>query len=263
MKRRDFLKQSLHMGVGAYALSQGLSEATASEQDLTINYYNQWEPISFALGSEQAQGILINVLNAVLNDRMGLTINHQGLPWKRAQKGVRRGSADALCVVPSEARKEYLLFGKTPVLEIENVIFYNKQKLQADEFNDIISFEDLHRFHVGEIVANDWAKEKLKNHPRVTLVPKLDGLMKILARGRVDIVMAPDLIGGFLAKKTDKHTNIGYVRKAFLGKKMKMFLGIRKTHHMAEEILEGFDREMKDFRETSEYKRLISLNFAD
>ncbi len=54
-----------------------------------------------------AKGILVDIVNQVLNKRMGIKVNHIMYPWFRAQKMVNDGEADAFLTFPAPHRMNY------------------------------------------------------------------------------------------------------------------------------------------------------------
>jgi len=264
MHRRAFLSGVIGAGLLplADALAAGESKGYAPTQGtLRINYYHQWQPISYSDEGKAAQGMLISVLDAVLDDRMGVDVIHTGLPWKRAQYDVKMGQADALCAFPSPARKDYLLFTNESSFELEVVFFCRKDSLASEVLRASSSFEDLYPLKFGDLLANDWAKQKLKDHSNVTFAPNLLELLKSLIHNRIEVVMAPDHIGRFLLSQLEGADDIIYQRKGYIGRRTPMHLGVRKDYPGVIRFIERFDRVMADFKKSGGRDEVINKFF--
>jgi polar amino acid transport system substrate-binding protein len=72
---------------------------------MKLNYF-RYPPLSWEVNGK-VRGILVDVLNEALQNRMGIKVTHHEFPWKRAQLMVRYGNADRFTTAPTPERREY------------------------------------------------------------------------------------------------------------------------------------------------------------
>ena len=96
-----------HIIYAVFLVSTLLSLSLNSKAEtITIAYNDAWPP--YSSGSlDQAQGILIDLMDYLLADEPGLEIQHIGLPWNRVQTSIRSGRSDLFISVPTQQRLEY------------------------------------------------------------------------------------------------------------------------------------------------------------
>ncbi|WP_420548792.1 substrate-binding periplasmic protein [Curvivirga sp.] len=262
MQRRRFIQGVAASSiVGSVVGMPVLANAESKSDTLIINYYNNWQPISYASESSVASGMLIDILDAVLKDRMGLKIRHRGLPWERAQREVQQGKADALCVVRNEARDAYLKFASIPSFELKVVFFFN-ERVDKATLQAATSMHDLHAFSFGELVGNRWGQDKLKDHPKVAWVADQQSLFEMLSRGRIDIAMVPNVIGRYYQSRLSIKDSIDYCSVPFVQRETRMQLGINRNFPYVDEILKEFDEEMAKLIASGEYDKIVQRYYT-
>lgn len=85
----------------------GSSVLAQNNQVLRLVYAEDWAPYSFRNQDGKADGILVALLEDLLVRQMGLVVEHNVLPWKRAQAMVESGRMDAMLAVPTKSRLGY------------------------------------------------------------------------------------------------------------------------------------------------------------
>ena len=105
-------------------------------------------------------------------------------PWKRSALVVSQGQADAELARIKSFGKLYpnLVMVPFPVAQIEVVV------ITASDIN-IRHWDELKAYRVGHVGGLLLAKERLKGHPNVSVVPGHEHLLKMLERGRIDVAV--------------------------------------------------------------------------
>lgn len=229
--------------------------ACAAPGGLRINVFDQFAPISFVEGGT-VTGILPDLLAEILGQRLGLHPSFQGLPWVRAQDGVKSGDGDAFCTNPTDKRREYAAFGQEAVLTTKNAVFYAKNNPRADEIRKIAKLEDLTAFSQGDYSGNGFAETTFKGM-KIDWVNSLELVMKKIAMGRNDIFVGTDLVGAWTvrqAKLGDEIANFG----VDIAKPSQFHLGIRKEFAGHEGVLARYDAAVRDARADGTLSRIIA-----
>ena len=138
-------------------------------------------------GEEVAQGVYPALLKALF-DRLGIPVNIQAVPWKRALLDIDRGVAGVGGIYKNEVR--LLKYDYSEPLFVERIaVYYNKNN--PIKYNSI---EDLYGKRVGVILGWSYGDdfdlartyEQILVEPTNTDEQNLDKL----ARGRIDAVLA-------------------------------------------------------------------------
>ena len=104
------------------ATAWGLPCAALASEPFRLAYFETYSPLSFTEAGG-IKGILVDVLDEVIGNRMGLLRTHEGFPWPRAQSLVQRGERDAICTIATPQRLEYALAAHEPVVSAPTCIF--------------------------------------------------------------------------------------------------------------------------------------------
>ncbi len=132
--------------------------SVAHGQPLTVVYANAWKPISVGTG-EKVEGILPSLVESILHDEMGLQVRHVGVPWKRAQRMIESGTADAFVTAPTAARLQFTESTQQTFYSLEFRAFAKKGSaafLDLRQDPNISSYRDSLRF--CDVLGNGWAK---------------------------------------------------------------------------------------------------------
>jgi len=154
---------------------------------MQLAFSDTYAPLSWSVEGEM-KGIIVDVLNEALVQRMGIQASFQGFPWSRAQKLVENRFADAFVTVPTNARRKYTQCSKNPVLTVEVRLYTYVNHPQIEALSNATTYDDLSQFTIIEYLGNGWAKEKFKNL-KVLWVPNLEQTYKMLAIKRGDVLV--------------------------------------------------------------------------
>ncbi len=226
----------------ALPLISPLGRAKAADAALRINVFDQFAPLSFKEGGA-ITGILPDLLNEVLQKRMGHPISFQGMPWLRAQEGVKDGDADAFCTTPTDKRREYAVFGQEPILTSGTAVFFAKSNPRAEEIRNISTIDDLPKFSQGDYSGNGFAETTFKGL-KIEWANSLDQVMKKIALGRNDIFVGTDVVGRWTVKQSGLSDQIVNFNVDF-APPSNFNLGIRKSLSGHEQVIQRYDEIVK------------------
>jgi polar amino acid transport system substrate-binding protein len=184
-----------------------------AEDTMDFNFFSDSEPY-FWIKDEQPQGILVDIINEAVQERMGIPAKCSGYPWKRAQNYVRNGKADALITV-CEYRKDWTVSGEETVFLLEMKIFVKNGGSKFSQLKKVRTLEELKPFNLISYIGDGWAKKNLiEKNFNVHLVAKQEIIYRMLDAGRGDANANGVHIGRYMIKKLglkDKITELPVV----------------------------------------------------
>ena len=72
--------------------------------------YSEWAPVFFLDNNQNSKGLFAEIVQEMFEKRLGFIVKYQALLWKRAQNGLRIGSADFTIMLPTEEQKDSGLY---------------------------------------------------------------------------------------------------------------------------------------------------------
>jgi len=108
------------------ALSLVVSNAAWAEQQQPLKIITEtWAPFSYQEGDE-VKGVITDVVRKVFHD-IGVPVEFQVFPWKRAVNMLKKGQGDALYSASYKAqRATFLIYPKQPIYKVK-YLFYAKK----------------------------------------------------------------------------------------------------------------------------------------
>ena len=170
--------------------------AMAAEPALRLTTHDLPPYGSYAGPDNRFDGIAVRVVDCALR-RVGRSYELEVLPWARAQKTVQAGGADGFFAASQNAERDSYAEMSAIIAEQEwrwYLLAENPMDPKAPEFRQ--------RATVGSFVGGnmlDWLK---RNGYRVEASPaNTDQLLSMLQNGRIDAVLANNLVMEELLKK--------------------------------------------------------------
>lgn len=164
-----------------------IASPVLAEDVIKFAYARDAKPFSWGEGGKM-QGILIDVVNETIQNRMGLTATHQGHPWKRSQHLVKSGKADAL-VTNGPMRNVWAKHSTEVVVTLKHVLFVKANGHKFDQLKKVRAIEDLKPFKLVDERGSAWAEKNLiERGVNVHWVADHDTMYRMVAKGRVDAV---------------------------------------------------------------------------
>ncbi len=169
-----------------------------AQEPLKLVYFNDFAPFSWQ-GSQQMQGIYVDILHEALAIRMKLNVTHQGFPWARAQALVKAHKADGFITVPTEQRSVYTSFSED-VLSLTTSIFVRKSHPEFSSMKKIQTIAELKGYVLVDYVGNGWASNALIDQ-NVHWLARFDQIFPYMVQGRGDAHVASRHMVNYNLKK--------------------------------------------------------------
>lgn len=150
------------------------------------------------------KGLYVELLDEIFTKQLGIEIEHQQLPWKRAQHNVELGKSDFLITVKSEKRLQYATASELPLLQLYLHVFTYRSHKKLAEIEKITSGEDIKALNLIPVtnIGNSWHKKNIDDFGVPThYVKDEDSAFKIVAGKRADITIEPIHAGSYLVRK--------------------------------------------------------------
>ena len=128
-----------------------------AQEVVKVSYNSAWAPFSSGTG-EAVDGILPDLMQTILGEKMGLTVSHRGYPWKRAQKLVKHGDLDVLITVPTESRLQYTRSSNYVVYQFEMRVIVRKGSQAEQLLTNQPDVETLRGLKACDMSGNGWGK---------------------------------------------------------------------------------------------------------
>jgi polar amino acid transport system substrate-binding protein len=134
------------------------------------------------------QGILIDIAEETIQNRLGIAISHQGHPWKRSQHLVQIGKADAL-ITNGPMRKARAEHSSEVVITLQHMLYVKTGGPKYNQLKNVSKIDDLKPFTLVDHRGSAWAEKNLAGRGiDVHWVADHDTMYRLVAKGRVDAV---------------------------------------------------------------------------
>ena len=236
------------VGGSGSPLASATVAAGATRQRLLLSFNDDYAPYSFVdplQRSQTVQGILPDLLHALLKDLANVQLEALGLPWRRAQAVVKTGQADGLCTFASDERKLYAHFNEVPLVELRPHLFFSALHPQRAQLEKLRSREELQAFHLVDQKGNQWAEQTLADFPHVEWTGGHDAIFRMVmaARGDVHVSLSP-LVTQWRLKKLAIHGQVMSIPAPYMAASVPFHLGLRQDFPGARQILAHLDRKL-------------------
>ena len=233
-----------------------------NSQIIRVVYHPDIAPYSFQYTDQHSpQGILVDLINA-LSPALNLTTDHTSYPWKRAQLMVASGKLDAFCCPMNATRERYAVFAPTPIIRLQKqVVFFNPNGPNANAIKNAQRIEDFHSFKTATFFGNTSHELIWKAHPGVIKVARIEQILMLLARGRIDFYFADPLVTNYKIKKLKLENKLA---SAALGNIIhqdnvtEMCFGLRRSYPNADQLIKKIDASIQQVITPSLRQEVIS-----
>ncbi|MEH6632909.1 MAG: transporter substrate-binding domain-containing protein [Halopseudomonas aestusnigri] len=234
-----------------------LSADEKKDNVFKIAYAQSWAPISSG-SIDSVVGILPSIMEEIIHNQMGIEIEHQGLPWARAQQAVKMGEVDAFITTPTEER---LIFSRSS----EDIVFplrfqpivrigSEEEKLLVSE-SDIL--EKLASRRYCDVLGNGWAKRfYAEKNISYQVVPTLDICIKHLVHGQTDIIIHAEPVSSSFIAKLDVYEKVR-VLPIVMASSPEFPLLVSKRSTFGQKFLEEFDEALSQIKEQGVWETLL------
>jgi polar amino acid transport system substrate-binding protein len=159
-------------------------------------------PYIFAKPGKEPDGIFYDISELAFK-RMGIPLQHEVFPWKRAQLIVETKRADALITIPTPSRLKYLVPSHEPVFIMKYKIFTQRDNPNIAKIKSIRSLSDLKGLKIIDYIGDGWAEKNLSQYG-VQWVLNLTTVCKMLALHRADVFLQDETMVSYTIKNIRK-----------------------------------------------------------
>ena len=151
--------------------------------------------------NKEMRGILIDIVNEAVRKRMGISVSHDGYPWKRAQYMVRKGEADAL-ITNGPLRKEWAEHGSETPFVYEQKLYAKSGNPRLNELKKVKTLEDLRPFALMVHRGSGWDRKNLiDNNFKVYEGDDQETRFRMLVRDRADATVIDIHVARYIIKR--------------------------------------------------------------
>lgn len=204
-------------------------------------------------------GIIYDLVTTIFSI-MEKELRYELFPWKRAQKTVAAGIADAMVTIPTEERLNFLLASE-PIVTIDFTVHYNNHNAKRDDILAVKTINELAPFQLIDYQGDGWAEENLKGN-KVIWAPSYTSAIGMLALNRGDIFL--DDILSIKAHVKKQIENEPWMKKKLSDIKhgyhvlytVPLCLLIRKDSQYIG-LIKAFNQTLQAIKISGEYQRII------
>lgn len=166
--------------------------ASAAEDKLGVTVGINHAPPYRVVTDDGVTGLYVDIFNEMA-DRMGWKVRYVEAPFRRVLRMMEEGEVDVMLGPLQTSEREAIMAFVAPVFPSERKLFF----YHRDE-NRITEYEDLYGMTIGVLAGGSYS-EPFDNDEALTKEPiaRYENLMRMLEMGRVDVVVAPELVGRY------------------------------------------------------------------
>lgn len=166
-----------------------------------------WAPF-YSLNTEGKEvGLVPDLLNLLIVQRLGMEFSINPFPWIRAQEMVKAGTMDFTISLPTPARLEYSVASDRPLYSIYFKVYVRKDHPRLGEINQVKTLDDIKSLGLTVVsnVGNNWIKTNVESRGIPTSYVRDDvTILRFLELGRADITIDSPL------SLTDRIRTLGF-----------------------------------------------------
>lgn len=184
----DRSRRRLSLSLLLAATCSGVSgRGIAAGRVYRIAYHEDFAPFSQRRDGRMT-GIFVSIMDELLVRRLGLTIEHEGFPWARAQQRVKEDLADAFVTVATDERRAFTVPTQEWITQGRLAMFVRADAPERARLAQIRNIAELRGFNIGTYLGNSWVKSKFADI-EVNYVVNRDSALKMLQAGRLQVVV--------------------------------------------------------------------------
>jgi hypothetical protein len=252
ISRREFLIGSAtSLGTAVFP-----SQPYASADNIRIVYSTSFVPLSYLDDNNQMVGFYVDLFDFILSEKMGFSVEHIGLPWKRAQRTVELDNAEALCSNATSKRREYINFCEEPIIENRKVAIFKRGGILDNKKNLVFHLDELKSLQHVSYLGNGWAKSHLKGF-NIEWASNSTLPLTMIAKDHGQVFITGEYQARYRIKKLKLSDKLLYNPVQIKQRSLHKF-GLRKTFPDSEKVIGIFTKHLNKMRETSEFDELFS-----
>ena len=193
--------------MGALIVALGLpawaQQGTETVEPLAVTVGANHAPPYRILEDGKATGLYIDIFEEVA-DRLGWQVHYREAPFRRVLRMVQQGQVDIMLgPLETEDRARMMEF-VAPAFPPERRLFF-----YMDEQHRIERYSDLYGRAIGVLEGASYFS-RFDNDPELLKesAPRYENLMLMMQKGRVDVVIAPELVGLYTVQKLNMDVSV-------------------------------------------------------
>jgi len=225
-------------------------------QTLVFNT-KDFPPFSYKI-EEEISGPAVEIIEAVCQ-KIQIDCSFGLLPWKRAQRQVKEGKANAMFVIGWNKKREEWLYFTKPIIKTEYGFFVRDDN--PLKFRDVSNVKG---YIVGVYGPSNTSnsleniKAKVGGDLTIDMRPDDESGFKKLSYGRVDAVFSNKAVGSALIKKLNLK-NIRYAGKHI---DLDYFIGFSKEFN-EKAIVDRFNQGFMELYKAGEIKKILDMYYLE
>lgn len=236
-------------------LSFSGAQSLPAKPPVVTMVYADYKPYSWKQDGV-AQGLEIDILQEVLGKRMGLPLQHQILPWERAQQHVETGLADAFVATPSARRNGIAEASREAVTSWDVALYWRKGDPQMQKVSQL---SDLKGLRIGSLRGNNWVQSNFQGM-QVHYVGSMESLPTMLLLNRIDVIPDNPLVMRALLKQGHFQDRIEEQSLPTLSKPMYLFVGLQSPLRAR---LGEFDSILRQMKQDGSLQKIYAKYYGD
>lgn len=180
----------------SFPVSLYAQQGTETIEPLTVTVGVNHSPPYRILEPGHKGGLYLEIFEEIA-DRLGWQVRYREAPFRRVLLMLQRGEVDIMLgPVRTGARENYMAF-VAPAFPPERRLFF-----YLDEQHRITRYSDLYGKNLGVLEGASYFTRFDRDPDLVKeSAPHYENLMLMMQRGRVDVVIAPELVGLYTVSK--------------------------------------------------------------
>jgi len=178
---------------------------SAQTPPLQFVYAQGYPPFSWQ-DEEGLHGILLDFVDALVKDSLGLPVEHEILPWARCQMLVEAGEKDAIFTIPTPQREEYTLITDIPIYTSDYLIWTGATNPKMESIQEVTSLDILaekEELINTYILGGGWHTKHLGEMARKSVEVNSTDILRLLALNRADIYIEQEVLVRYQMSESD------------------------------------------------------------
>ncbi|WP_163833726.1 substrate-binding periplasmic protein [Spartinivicinus ruber] len=232
-------------------------------KEIKIAYNSDWPPYSYTDKRDGVvKGILVDLLDSLFIEQIGIKTANFGFPWKRVQSEAKAGLMDAFITVPTQQRLEYALRSRNIVYTIKMQAITRQNKELISQINRVQTVYGLNAFNVCEIIGNGWGYRFWQQHNVKFLpVPKVSNCLLLIDRARADLMIHPLAVGSAEIARLELNKKLIILPKVYGEMKFTLLLSKRSAQY-GQALVDQFDQTIDKLQSEKAYQPLLDTIMA-
>ncbi len=182
--------------LAAMTLSASAQQGTETVRGLTVTVGANHAPPYRVIEGGPPTGLYVEIFREI-TDRLGWKTHYREAPFRRVLKMIRQGEVDVMLGALKTSERDDLMEFVAPAFPPERKLFlYIKDSGRIEQYTDLYGktigvlegSSYFNRFDNDELLLKEAA-------------PRYENLMLMMERGRVDVVVTPELVGLYTVRE--------------------------------------------------------------